>query len=252
MIRVLIVDDEPLARDCIRLALQEERDIEIVGEAADGASAVESIQQLAPELVFLDVQMPGMDGFDVIEQVGPAAMPAVIFVTAYDQHAIRAFEVHALDYMLKPFDDDRFREALRYARAWLREERRHALADQLESLLRSRALEKNDKVRRLMIRDRQRIRSVPVDDVDFFVAEGNYIRLHVGDQSYLVRMTLARLEQHLDASKFVRIHRSTIVNLDRVTEIQPWSAGDYMAVLRDQRTLKVSRHYRDALLRPLH
>jgi two-component system LytT family response regulator len=252
MIRVLIVDDEPLARDCIRLALKDATDFQVVGEASDGASAVEAIRRLQPELVFLDVQMPGMDGFAVIEEVGPAAMPDVIFVTAYDQHAIRAFEVHALDYMLKPFDDDRFRESLRHARARVRESRGHALADQLEALLRDRTREKEARVRRLMIRDRQRIRSVAVKDVDYFVAEGNYIRLHVGTQSYLVRMTLGRLEQHLDSTQFVRIHRSTIVNLDRVTEIQPWSAGDYVAVLHDQRTLKVSRHYRDALLKPLH
>jgi two-component system LytT family response regulator len=252
MIRVLIVDDEPLARDCVRLALKDATDFQVVGEASDGASAVEAIRGLQPELVFLDVQMPGMDGFAVIEEVGPAAMPDVIFVTAFDQHAIRAFEVHALDYMLKPFDDDRFREALRHARARVRESRGHALADQLEALLRDRTQEKAARVRRLMIRDRQRIRSVAVNDVDYFVAEGNYIRLHVGTQSYLVRMTLGSLERHLDSTQFVRIHRSTIVNLDRVTEIQPWSAGDYVAVLHDQRTLKVSRHYRDALLKPLH
>lgn len=253
-LRAIIVDDEPLARDCIRIALEAATDVELVAECPDGASAVTAIRAHDPDLLFLDVQMPGMSGFDVLEEVGPGAVPAVIFVTAYDEHAIRAFDVHAMDYVLKPFDDARFHEALDHARAQLDTERRGALARRLEALLADRAGggEGGDGyATRLMVRLRDRIHFVPVADVDWFEGAGNHVRLHVGQQSHLIRTTLSGLLERLDPRRFVRIHRSTIVNLDRIKEVQPWVSGDYVAILRDGTQLKVSRGCRDDLLRPV-
>jgi two-component system, LytTR family, response regulator len=247
--RVLIVDDEPLARDCVRLALAGFDDCEVVGECPDGESAIGAIRTLVPDLVFLDVQMPGVDAFGVIEEIGPAAMPAIVFVTAFDRHAIRAFEIHAVDYILKPFDDERFGVAVRHALDRLRAERVDALTARLEALLGSRTKEPRT-LRRLAVRDRDRIRYVAVEDVDWFEAEGNYVRIHRGGETHLIRNTLTGLMDRLDPSRFVRIHRSTVVNVDRVVEVQPWAGGDYIAILHDKRTLKVSRNYRDGLLGP--
>ena len=247
-IRALIVDDEPLARDCIRLALATMPDVELAGECKDGESAVRHIRRLAPDLVFLDVQMPGMNGFDVIETVGSETMPPVIFVTAFDQHAIRAFDVHALDYLLKPFDDERLHEAVRHARSRIDDERIGSLAERLTALLENRDTSEKKELRRLAVRERERIRYVDIADVDYLTAEGNYVRLHIGQATHLVRLTLSALERDLDAARFQRIHRSTIVNLDRVAELQPWGGGDYVAILKDKQKLRVSRTYRDGLL----
>ena len=250
-LRTLIVDDEPLARDCVRLALAREPDIAIVGECADGESAVESIDRLRPDLVFLDVQMPGMDGFDVIRAVGPGRMPPVVFVTAFDEHALRAFEVHALDYVLKPFDDDRFRDALRHARRFLEGGLDALLRERLSGLLDARAEESAGTetfTTRLMVRVRDRIRVVPVEDVDWFESAGNYVRIRCGEAAYLMRRTLTSLADALDPASFARIHRSTIVNLDRIDELQPAAGGDYIAILKDGRKLRVSRAFRDVLI----
>lgn len=249
-LRVIIVDDEPLARDCVRLALQNEPGVEVVAECRDGESAVTAIRAQAPDLVFLDVQMPGLDGFDVIAEVGPEAMPAVIFVTAYDDHALRAFEVHALDYLLKPFDDARFAAAWGHAREQLAEGSSRRLAGALRQLLEEQESGR-ERATRLMVRSQGRIRLVRVEDVDWFEGTGNYVRLHVGDTTHLIRASLGGLEARLDPTRFMRIHRSTIVNLDRIREIQPWGGGAYVAILRDGQRLRVSRGYREALLRPL-
>jgi two-component system LytT family response regulator len=198
--------------------------------------------------VFLDVQMPGMNGFDVIETVGSETMPPVIFVTAFDQHAIRAFDVHALDYLLKPFDDERLHEAVRHARSRIDDERIGSLAERLTALLENRDTSERKELRRLAVRERERIRYVDIADVDYLTAEGNYVRLHIGQATHLVRMTLSALERDLDAARFQRIHRSTIVNLDRVAELQPWGGGDYVAILKDKQKLRVSRTYRDGML----
>jgi len=248
-VRALIVDDEPLARDCVRLALGRCDDVAVIGECPDGESAVAAIREQKPDLVFLDVQMPGLDAFGVIDEVGPDEMPAIVFVTAYDRHAIRAFEIHAVDYVLKPFDDERLVESVHHAVARIHADRDDALTARLKSLLG--ALDTESKpLRRLAVRDRDRIRYIAVEEVDWFEAEGNYVRIHRGDGSYLIRNTLTGLAERLDPSRFVRIHRSTIVNLDRVAEVQPWAGGDYVAILRNRSTLKVSRKYRDALLGP--
>ncbi|HEU4456924.1 MAG TPA: LytTR family DNA-binding domain-containing protein [Longimicrobium sp.] len=255
-LRALIVDDEPLARDCVRLALQKQPNITVVGECADGEQAVDEILARRPDLVFLDVQMPGLDGFGVVEQVGVERMPAVVFVTAFDEHALRAFEVHAADYVLKPFDDARFADAVRHAARQLRgggDELRQRL-DALLTEVRGGSAAPGGAARhvtRLMVQVKDRIRFVRTDEVDWLEAAGNYVRVHAGAQAHLIRATLAGLCEQLDPARFVRIHRSTVVNVDRIREVQPWFGGDYIAILEDGRQLRVSRSFRDALLRPL-
>lgn len=250
-IRTVIVDDEPLARDCIRVALEKERDVRVLAECTDGHEAVEAIRGLSPDLVFLDVQMPGMDGFQVVEEVGPEHMPEVIFVTAFDEHALHAFDVHALDYVLKPFDDARFHEAVDHARRRLHDQRQDELAERLAALIgaKSNGVERNTYATRFMIRERDRLRFLRVSDIDWLEAYGNYIRLYQGTRSHLIRATLTGTLERLDPSMFVRIHRSVAVNLDRIAEIQPWSGGDFIAILRDGKRLRVSRNYKDALMR---
>jgi two-component system LytT family response regulator len=256
-IRALIVDDEPLARDCVRLALRGAADVEVVGECGDGPAAVAAIHQWAPDLVFLDVQMPGLDGFGVVESVGPARMPAVVFVTAYDVHAIEAFRLHAADYLLKPFDDARFSEALAHVRRSLRQVRDGALARQLLGLLGdvratpAPVTPPRGYATRVLVRHGERLEFVPLDSVDWIETAGNYVRLHAGDRVESVRTTLAALVDQLDPAVFVRIHRSTVVNVTRVRSLHPWFGGDYTATLTDGRELRVSRHYRDLLLRTL-
>ena len=265
-IRTLIVDDEPLAREGMRMHLASEPDVEVVGEAADGVQAAESIRSLGPDLVFLDVQMPEVDGLQVVERVGAARMPAVIFVTAYHQHAVRAFELHAVDYLLKPVKEDRLRSALARARLRLASRSEDVLAARLEALLddfkqlRARidggeAAPEGGTVQKfaawISVSGRTSTQLVRVEDVDWFEAEGNYVRLHVGTTSHLIRSTLRGMADQLDPATFIRIHRSTIVNVNRIREIQPWFGGDYIALLHDGRQLRVSRSYRDQLLRPV-
>lgn len=238
--RVLIVDDEPLACERIRTLLATEPDIEIVGEAHDGASAVSAIHNLSPGLVFLDVQMPEMDGFAVLDQLNPASMPAVIFVTAFDQYAIKAFEICALDYLLKPFDRERFSKALARARS----------AVDIGARVRA-VLEKwNQRPKftdRLVIRSGGRVFFLRVEEIDWIEAAGNYVRLHFGNEEHLYRETMSRMEADLDPAKFARIHRSAIVNIDRVKEMHPLFRGDYQVVLRNGRTLRLHHSYRGRL-----
>jgi two-component system LytT family response regulator len=246
MIRVLIVDDEPIARRGIRQQLRGEADVEIIGECGDGAAAIEAITELAPDLVFLDIQMPEVSGFDVVEAIGVARMPAVIFVTAYDEHALRAFDVHAVDYVLKPIDRHRFRTAVERARRRLAEgpgdlDRRIAAA--LGELGRP----ANDYPKRLAIKGDGRVILVDVDEVDRLEAAGNYVEVHCGARHHLLRGTMASLEGRLDPARFVRVSRSSIVNADRVRELQPMFNGDFVVVLRDGRKVAGSRRYRAAL-----
>ena len=251
-IRALIVDDEPLARDCVRLALENHSDVAVVGECADGASAVDAIRAQDPDLVFLDVQMPGLDGFGVIERIGAEAMPPVLFVTAYDKHALRAFAVHALDFLLKPFDNARFRDALAHARRQLSAEGRLGVRDALTGLLESRRGGAERHARRIMVQHQERIRFVPVETVDWFEADRNYVLLHCGKDIFRVRMTLTALQDKLDPSRFIRVHRSTLLNLDRIREVQPWFGGDYVALLKDDQQVRVSRRFREGLLKVVH
>jgi two-component system, LytTR family, response regulator len=250
-IRALVVDDEPLSRRAVRLRLAGERDVVVVGESTSGPSALRALREEAPHLVFLDIQLPGMDGFEVLRRVAPAPLPDVVFVTAFDQHAVRAFEVNALDYLLKPFSEERFREAMERARSRIRRGSAGDLS-RLKALLRTAGLpdrrEPEPPLSRVRVRDRDRIYFVNVDDVVWIGAEGNYAALHTPEGTHLVRATLTELEERLDPSRFARIHRSTIVNLDRVREIRPFVAGSYTVVLEDGTRLRLSRGFRDALL----
>jgi two-component system LytT family response regulator len=239
--RTLVVDDEPLARERLRGLLRGEPDVECVGECANGREAVEAIRSQKPDLVFLDVEMPVLDGLGVIEEIGAELMPAVIFVTAYDRYALRAFEIHALDYLLKPFDRERFQEAVRRARERVQRARGGdgGLAGLLEE---SRGARKP--ADRLVIKSGGRVFFVKTEDIDWIEAAGNYARVHVGSEIHLLRETMNALEARLDGDKFLRIHRSTIVNIERIQELQPWFHGDYVVILHDGTQLTLSRGYR--------
>jgi len=245
-IRTMVVDDEPVARERIVGLLQQEQDIELVGECADGQQAVNAIQQQSPDLVFLDVQMPACDGFNVIQQVGADRMPAVVFVTAYDEYALRAFEVHALDYLLKPFGRDRFQQTLKHAREHLERRRAGDLGRRLLALVHDLKPEP-EKLDRLVVKSGGRVFFLRSDQIDWIEAAGNYVRLHLAEASHLFRETMNNMEARLDGRRFVRIHRSRIVNTDRIKELQPWFNGEYVVVLQNGTRLTLSRGYREKL-----
>ena len=235
-VRTLIVDDEAPARERLKRLLANLEGVELIGEARDGVQAVEMIEAQSPDLVLLDIQMPGLDGFGVIEAL--EAPPAVIFVTAYDQYAIRAFEVHALDYLLKPFSQKRLAKAIHHAQEALVEEQ--DLASQLGPLLESLAAE-GRYLNRLAVRDRDRIRVLDADEVDWIGVEDEQVRVHVGDEAYPIRRTLTELEARLDPDRFFRAHRSAIVNLDRVQEVIPWFKGSHILRLTTGAEVDLSR-----------
>lgn len=239
-LRVLIVDDEAPARTKLLRYLEADDRTEVVGEAANGVEAVERIESLRPDVVLLDVQMPGLDGFDVLAALERDAVPHIVFVTAHDEHAVRAFEVRALDYLLKPVDRERLRSAI--GRVLEADRRTASPFDVLEDRPRSGEL-----LERFLVRERGRLRLVPVADVDWIGAAGNYVELHVGRSTHLVRGSLKELDDRLPAGRFARVHRSTIVNLDRVKELQPWSHGDLLVLLDDGTELRLSRRYRDRI-----
>jgi two-component system LytT family response regulator len=245
VVRALIVDDEALARERIRSLLRDRGDVEVVGEAADGMEAVAAIQVRGPDLVFLDVQMPEMDGFEVLAALDEEHVPAVIFVTAFDRYALKAFEVHALDYLLKPFDRARFSESVDRAVSRLTAARgldaRTQLLDILEEL---RSQGGTKPLRRFVSRSQGRIRFVMAEDVEWIEAEGNYVALHVGADSHLIRGTMKRMEESLDPRRFLRVHRSAIVNLDRVNEIQPWFNGDFVMLTESGHEVTTGETYR--------
>lgn len=242
-IRTLIVDDEPLARDRLRRMLETQQDVEILGECGDGKTAVDAIRQRNPDLLFLDIQMPEMDGFEVLAEVNDRPPPAVVFVTAYDQYAIKAFEVNALDYLLKPFDQQRFAAAVERVRDRLRTNRT-GQKDQYTTMLRD-AENGKEYPERLLVRTLGRIHFVKIEEIDWIEAAGNYVKLRVGDDTHLLRETMQALEQKLSPKKFLRIHRSTIVNIDRIKELQPLFHGDYVVILKSGTQLTLSRGYRD-------
>ena len=244
-LRTLIVDDMPLARGRLRRHLAPDPELELVGEARNGKEAIELIQKLAPDLLFLDVQMPGVGGFEVLEAVGPDAVPAVVFVTAYDEFALRAFEVHALDYLLKPFDAARLGTAVARAKKQLAASQ-HATA-QLSTLLDE--LRGGKKyVTRFAVRSRERLLFVAVDEIESIEGAGNYVRLHTAAGSHLLRDRLGAIESKLDPAVFVRVHRSTIVNVSRIREMHPLFNGDQLLVLTSGRRITVSRTFRARLL----
>lgn len=245
-IRALIVDDESLGRERIRMLLEGERDIEIASESANGTEALRDIQRLAPDLVFLDVQMPELTGFEVLDRLDPARLPVIIFVTAYDQYALKAFEVCALDYLLKPFDRERFGRALSRARAELDRRKAGQVNERVLKLL-SELGQTKKYLEKLMIRDGGRVFFLRADEIDWIEAAGNYVRLHAGKEEYLYRETMTKLEGQLNPERFARIHRSAIVNTERIKELQPWFRGEYVIVLRDNQKLTLSRTYRGRL-----
>ena len=245
-IRTLVVDDEPMARERILSLLQHEGDVEVIGQCSDGVQAVSAIQQQSPDLVFLDVQMPGCDGFGVIQNIGADRMPTVVFVTAYDEYALRAFEVHALDYLLKPFGKDRFQETLKHARESLERRRAGDLGRRLLALVHDHKPEQQ-RLDRLVVKSGGRVFFLRTDEIDWIEAAGNYVRLHLGEESHLFRETMNGMEARLDARRFVRIHRSRIVNTERIKELQPWFNGEYVVILRNGTRLTLSRGYREKL-----
>jgi two-component system, LytTR family, response regulator len=259
-ISTLIVDDEVLARQRIRNLLRDRVEFEVIGECANGRQALSAIRRRAPDLVFLDVQMPDLDGFGVLEELAPDQLPVIIFVTAYDQYAVRAFEFHALDYLLKPFDDERFEKTLGWAQAQIEQQQSRQLSERMFALLEDhKGRSKSGAVKsstapvepkplsRLIVKSAGRVFFIRTEEIDWIEAEGYYARLHVGGKSHLLRETLTNLESQLDQNRFLRIHRSTIVNLERIRELQTQSHGEFTVVLNDGTQLKLSRGYRDRL-----
>jgi len=259
-LRALIVDDEPLARARLRELLEDERDVEVVGECGNGSDAVTAIARDHPDLVLLDIQMPELDGFGVVRAVGVDRMPAVVFVTAHDEHAVAAFEVHAVDYVLKPVDPDRFAQAVRRAKRRIAAAAGQSGARDDDRDLRERLAALVAEVSaavapagtavasgRLAIKGDGRVVFVRIADVDWVEAMDNYVRLHVGRDVHMMRETLSNLETRLAGATFLRIHRSAIVNIERIREVQPWFAGDYVVILTDGTKLTTGRRYRAAV-----
>ena len=265
VLRVLVVDDEPLGRQRLLDLLHDEEAIEVVGTAADGAAAVEAIRTASPDLVFLDVQMPRMSGLDVVQAIGPAYMPATVFVTAYDQYALYAFDTAAVDYLVKPFKDDRFEEALRRARRRIESESRERLHEQLMALLQHGpnavaapgasselpAKQPEKYLERIAVQMRGKMRVVPVSQIDYVTASGQYVELHVGTHRYIIRDSLQNLEERLDPEHFVRVHRSAIVRLSLVDTLLRSEGSDYQVQLKGGARLPVGRSRREALERRL-
>jgi two-component system LytT family response regulator len=260
-LRVLIVDDEPLGRRRVAGLLRKERGVEIVGMIGDGVSAVEAIRSLAPDLVFLDVQMPGMTGLEVVRTIGPTQMPATVFVTAYDKHALAAFDLAAIDYLVKPFDDERFKEAFGRARRMARLEETSRLRDMLLAVLQetggqappqktpTRAAEgaRGRYLERIPVESRGKVRFIPVADIDCILASGPYAELVVGDRKHLIREAMQNLENQLDPRRFFRVHRSAIVQLDRVDALLKAPGGECDVQLRNGVKIKIARSRREEL-----
>lgn len=242
-IRALVIDDEPLARAMISEMLADDSEVEIVGECANGREAVEAIESLRPDLLFLDIQMPELGGFEVLESVAEDRAPYVIFVTAFDQFAVQAFEIHALDYLLKPFDRERFDAAWQRAKAVINHDRFQERDQQILALLEE-LKGGTHYIERLVVKVGGRVFFLNVDEIQCIQAEGNYVRVHSGAKSYLLRGTIGSLESQLDPRKFLRIHRSTIVKLDKIKELQPWFHGEYHVILETGQKLTLSRNYR--------
>lgn len=240
------MDDEPPARQKIKSFLEHEQDVEVIAECGDGPQAVDVIQRQAPDLIFLDMEMPGLDGLEVIEEVGSAKMPVTVFVTAFDKYAVKAFEKHAVDYLLKPFDKTRFKRTLEQVRDQLDRSDDHEFSKQLQTLL-DNLKGKKRYAERLTVKSRRGMMLLRTDDVDWVDAAGNYVRLNAKGSAYLLRATMASIEERLDPRKFLRIHRSTIVNIERIREIRPLQHGEHLVVLDNGQRLTLSRSYRTKL-----
>lgn len=255
-IKVLLVDDEPLARRGIRQLLESEKDFEITGEAANGREAVSVIHKLKPDLVFLDIQMPLLDGFSFIEKVGAENLPEIVFVTAYDEHAIRAFEINALDYLLKPIDPERFVKTLNRVRERLKSAQTKEIDQRLSIVLKSLESAKSNSeqptyLERIAVKKAEQITFVDVDEIDWISSEGNYVQLHAKSKTHLLRETMDGIERKLDPQKFLRLRRSTIVRIEQIKELHPLFNGGFMVLLKDGTELSSSRRYRQNLNRLL-
>lgn len=249
-IRALIVDDEPLARKFIRRMLEDDQEVQIVGECGNGSDAVAAISEQTPDLVFLDVQMPEMDGFSVLEALGVERLPEIVFTTAYEQYAIRAFELHALDYLLKPFDQARFNDTMKHSKERLRtrqlEDGRLQIGALLENVKR-----RSKYLDRLIVRAEGRITFLKTDDITWIEADDKYVHLHTRKAAQMVRQTLSAMETQLDPARFLRIHRSAIINVERIQELQPMLGGQHVVVMEDGTRLTLSRNYTDRLFKLL-
>jgi two-component system, LytTR family, response regulator len=243
-IRTLIVDDEPLGRQGIRLLLQKEADVTIAGECANGAEALDFIKRERPALMFLDIQMPKMDGFELVAALPPEAMPIIIFVTAYDRHALKAFDVSATDYLLKPLKPARFQEALQRARQQLQSRDTNALNQRLQALLEA-AKTKSSYASQLSIKNGEQTTFIRVNDVDYIEAAANYVVLHAGQQNHILRETLTNLEGRLSPKIFLRIHRSFIVNMAKVSGVKPAPRGEHVLALKNGKELPMTRGVRE-------
>jgi two-component system LytT family response regulator len=251
-IRALIVDDEPIARRGVRRFLRTEPDIEVIGECADGRDAIITIERQKPDLVFLDVQMPLMNGFEVVQRIDSSNLPAVVFITAYDEHAIRAFEVNALDYLLKPLDPERFQKTLMRVREHAGRSNAEQLNHKIFSLLRTldelkETTPRSERLERIAIKDNDRISFLSTDDIVWLSSQGNYVEIHAARETHRLRETVDRMEQSLDPRKFVRLRRSTIVRTDQIKELHSLFNGEYAVILKDGTKLQSSRRYRKNL-----
>lgn len=245
-LRCIIVDDEPPARQLLRLMLRDQANVELVAECATGPQAVLGIREHRPDLVFLDIQMPQQDGFQVLQELSPGEFPAVIFVTAYDRYAVKAFEMNAIDYLLKPFDEERLSTAIDRARDRLAQRDRAELDRQIAAALAVLRSGESDR-RRLTIKEGDRTYLHRIDDIDWVEADAKYVKIHSGKRTYVMRETMKAMEDRLVGADFVRVSRSAIVNLDRIREIQPWFNGDYVLILRDGTEVTTTKGYRDEL-----
>jgi two-component system, LytTR family, response regulator len=241
--KVVIVEDERLAAEAVQRLLERDQEVEVAGTARDGAAAVSLIRRVKPDIAFLDVQIPELDGFGVIKEIGVENMPVTVFVTAYDRYTLQAFEVHAVDYILKPFDQDRFFAALRWAKRELRLNGR----PQSRRLTRLVEAVAGQTTRRLPIKSAGRVVFVDVDEIEYLEAAGNYVLLHAGGQEFRTRETMNVFEERLSQTEFVRIHRSVIVNRKHVKELRPWFTGEYVVVMKSGKELTLTRSYRDRL-----
>lgn len=251
MLRVVVADDERLARQKMRTLLESEPNITLVAECQDGRQTVSAINCFRPDLLLLDIQMPDLDGFQVLSEISPREMPAVIFTSAYDQYAIRAFEAHALDYLLKPFDKERLHGAIQRARVELAKfenrDMTHKLLELLSHIKSGTPTATTDSQDRLVIKAKGRVIFLDLEEIDWVEAAANYVRLNVGKESYLLRETISRTSERLDPNQFIRIHRSTIVNVRKIKELIPVNSGEYIVVLKNGKELSCSRGYRALL-----
>ncbi len=247
-IKTIVIDDEPLACKRIVNLLEEDKEIHIAAVCKDGNEAIEKINDLQPDVVFLDIQMPEINGFEVLRKIDTDYLPVIVFVTAYDEYAIKAFEVHALDYLLKPFDKARFFDALEQAKKAVHQSSDEFIKEKLNDFLQS--FDNSQRpLQHMMIKASDRYFFLKAEDIDWIESAGNYVKIHSGDKNYLIRDTMENMVKKLDSNLFFRIHRSTIVNVNKIRELEQWFHGDYKVIMKDGEKLKMSRNYKDLLQR---